>query len=200
LHDSIKLITKSQRGHPRIILPRGAIFGIFAITVGEKYVRRWAFVVESSRWTDIRTTTTRGYERRDGDIYVDIVRDGALGNGAAHRRREICLSFDVQGSVAKASPGCVLFASGLVGGCISVRSMARTFRFGRCAVAEVYRALWSHRFTREYRTGDYSIATWFSRAGQDGGLAAFLKPDLTPPNAPRCRSRNEYWDWRNTRN
>ena len=55
---------------------------------------------------------------------------------------------------------------------------------GRSAIAEVYPALWSRRFAREGRGADqhdaYSVAAWLSRADHDGGLAAFLKPDLTP--------------------
>src|ERR1700692_976462 len=52
-------------------------------------------------------------------------------------------------------------------------------------VSEIYPALWSRSFARADRTGDqhdaYSIAAWLSRADQDGSLAAFLKPELTPP-------------------
>ena len=56
---------------------------------------------------------------------------------------------------------------------------------GRSIVTEVYPALWSHSFARADRTADqrdaYSIAAWLSRADRNGSLAAFLKPDLTPP-------------------
>ncbi len=56
---------------------------------------------------------------------------------------------------------------------------------GRSAVAEVYPALWSPGFANEARTGDqhdaFSIAAWLSRADRDGSLAAFLDPDLSPP-------------------
>ncbi len=55
---------------------------------------------------------------------------------------------------------------------------------GLSCVAEVYPALWSRSPAREDRTADqhdaYSIAARLSRADQDGSLAAFLKPDLTP--------------------
>jgi hypothetical protein len=56
---------------------------------------------------------------------------------------------------------------------------------GRSAIAEVYPALWSRSFANERRTGDqhdaFCIAAWLSRADRSGSLAAFLKPDLTPP-------------------
>jgi hypothetical protein len=66
---------------------------------------------------------------------------------------------------------------------------------GHSAITEVYPALWSRSFAREGRTGDqhdaYSIAAWLSRADRDGGLAAFLKPDLTPPE--RAVAQVEGW-------
>lgn len=49
----------------------------------------------------------------------------------------------------------------------------------------VYPALWSCIFVNECRTGDqhdaFGIAAWLSRADRDGSLAAFLNPDLSPP-------------------
>ncbi len=103
--------------------------------------------------------------------YVDFVREGSVGNGAARTgsaswRRlteeraggaKSVFHFDVQGQVAKS------------------------------AIAEVYPALWSPGFAREDRTGDqhdaYSIAAWLSRADWDGALSGFLKPSLSPPEA-----------------
>src|SRR5208283_3808386 len=66
---------------------------------------------------------------------------------------------------------------------------------------EVYPALWSRGFARKGRTGDqhdaYSVAAWLSRADHDGSLAAFLKPDLTPPE--RIKAEVEGWDIRRGR-
>ena len=66
---------------------------------------------------------------------------------------------------------------------------------GRSAIAEVYPALWNRSFANEDLTGDqhdaFSIAAWLSRADRDGGLAAFLKPDLTPPE--RTQAQVEGW-------
>ena len=65
----------------------------------------------------------------------------------------------------------------------------------RVAITEVYPALWSRSFARADRTRDqhdaYSIAAWLSRADQDDTLAAFLKPDLTPPE--RAVAQVEGW-------
>jgi hypothetical protein len=45
--------------------------------------------------------------------------------------------------------------------------------------------MWSREFDRADLTSDqhdaYSIAAWLSRADRDGSLAAFLKPNSTPP-------------------
>ena len=55
--------------------------------------------------------------------------------------------------------------------------------------------MWSRRFAIEGRTGDqhdaFSIAAWLSRAARDGILAAFLKPDLSPPQ--RTLAQVEGW-------
>ena len=53
---------------------------------------------------------------------------------------------------------------------------------GKSAIAEVYPALWSHRFTNENnnRNGDqhdaYSVAAWLAHANQNGFLAEYLRP------------------------
>jgi hypothetical protein len=60
---------------------------------------------------------------------------------------------------------------------------------GRSTIAEV------RSFAREARTSDqhdaYCIAAWLSRADRDGSLAAFLKPDMTPPE--RTVAQVEGW-------
>jgi hypothetical protein len=66
---------------------------------------------------------------------------------------------------------------------------------GRSAIAEVYPALWSRGFANEGGTGDqhdaFSIAAWLSRADRDCSLAAFLNPDLSPPE--RTLAQVEGW-------
>ena len=62
-------------------------------------------------------------------------------------------------------------------------------------IAEAYPALWSRGFASGRRTGDqhdaFSIAAWLSRADRDSSLAAFLNPDLSPPE--RTLAQVEGW-------
>ena len=55
--------------------------------------------------------------------------------------------------------------------------------------------MWSRSFAREGRTGDqhdvYCIAAWLSRGDRNGSLAAFLKPELMPPE--RTVAQVEGW-------
>ena len=149
----------------------------------------------------------------DDNTYVDFVREGVCGNGAARmgntRWRRLteeraggaksAFHFDVQGSVAKSTHSGIPWLR-----FIRQRLGPRVHFWpfdgwdipaGRSAIAEVYPALWSCEFVREDRTGDqhdaYSIAAWLSRADQDGSLLAFLKPDLTPPE--RAIAQVEGW-------
>jgi hypothetical protein len=151
----------------------------------------------------------------DEDIYVEFVRDGLRGDGAARTgnarwRRlteeraggaKLVFHFDVQGSVAKSTHAGIpwlRFIRQHLGGRVHFWPFdGWEIPAGRSAIAEVYPALWSHSFAREDRTSDqhdaYSIAAWLSRADLDGSLAAFLKSDLTPSErtpASRCAMRS----------
>ena len=149
----------------------------------------------------------------DENIYVDFVRVGAVGNGAARmgntRWRRLTeeraggaksvFHFDVQGSVAKSTH------SGIPWLRFIRQRLGKRVHFwpfdgwhipaGRSAIAEVYPALWSRSFARADRTGDqhdaYSIAVWLSRADQDDSLATFLKLELSPPE--RAVAQVEGW-------
>ena len=145
--------------------------------------------------------------------FVDFVRDGLVGNGAARmgnaRWRRLTeeraggaksvFHFDVQGSVAKSTHAGIPWLR-----FIRQRLGARVHFWpfdgwdiptGRSVIAEVYPVLWSHGFADEGRTGDqhdaFSIAAWLSRADRDGSLAAFLDPDLSPPE--RTLAEVEGW-------
>ena len=145
------------------------------------------------------------YWPTDENIYVDFVRYGSVGDGAARmgnaRWRRLTeeraggaksvFHFDVQGQVAKSTHAGIPWLR-----FIRQRLGARVHFWpfdgwgvpeGRSAVAEVYPALWSRSFATEGRTPDqhdaYSIAAWLSRADREGSLAAFLKPDLKPPES-----------------
>jgi hypothetical protein len=155
----------------------------------------------------------RHWPTDEDHTYVDFVREGTAGNGAARmgnsRWRRLTeeragsaksvFHFDVQGSVAKSTHAGIPWLR-----YIRQRLGSRVhfwpfdgweITVGRSAVAEVYPALWSRSFAREGRTGDqhdaYCIAAWLSRADRNGSLAAFLKPELTPPE--RTVARVEGW-------
>ena len=107
--------------------------------------------------------------------------------------------FDVQGSVAKSTHAGIPWLRYIR------ERLGKRVHFwpfdgwdipaGRSAIVEVYPALWSRSFANEGRTGDqhdaFSIAAWLSRADRDGSLAAFLKPELSPPE--RTLAQVEGW-------
>jgi len=138
----------------------------------------------------------------DEDIYVDFVRDGAAGLGAARmgnarwrrlteeraRTAKSVFHFDVQGSVAKSTHAGIPWLR-FIRQQLGARVHFWPFDgwnapVGRSVIAEVYPALWSLMFDRADRTSDqhdaYSIAAWLSRADRNGSLGAFLKPRLPP--------------------
>ena len=149
----------------------------------------------------------------DEDIYVDFVRDGLRGDGAARmgnsRWRRLTeeragsaksvFHFDVQGSVAKSTHAGIPWLRYIR------ERLGKRVHFwpfdgwdipaGRSAIVEVYPTLWSRSFANEGRTGDqhdaFTIAAWLSRADHDGSLAAFLKPELSPPE--RTLAQVEGW-------
>lgn len=135
-------------------------------------------------------------------VYVDFVRDGFRGNGAARsgnsRWRRLTeewagaaksvFQFDVQGSVAKSTHAGIPWLRYLrqqLGDRIHFWPFdgwaipART-----SVVAEVYPALWKHTYAPEGRTSDqhdaYTIAAWLREADRDGRLHALFNPSLTP--------------------
>src|SRR6516165_136223 len=149
----------------------------------------------------------------DDHAYVDFVREGVLGKGAARagnaRWRRLTeeraggaksvFHFDVQGSVAKSTHAGIPWLR-----YIRQRLGTRVHFWpfdgwdipaGHSAIAEVYPALWSRGFANEGRTGDqqdaFSIAAWLSSADRDGRLAAFLNPNLSP--AERTLAQVEGW-------
>ena len=145
--------------------------------------------------------------------YVDFVRDGSVGNGAARsgnarwrrlteeraRAAKSVFHFDVQGQVAKSTHAGIPWLR-----FIRQRLGARVHFWpfdgwdipaGRSAIAEVYPALWSRDYARGDRTPDqhdaFSIAAWLSIANRDGRLAAALNPGLTA--AERSVAQVEGW-------
>lgn len=145
--------------------------------------------------------------------YVDFIRDGIRGNGAARmgntRWRRLTeqragsaksvFHFDVQGSVAKSTH------SGIPWLRFIRQQMDGRIHFwpfdgwaippGKSAIAEVYPALWKRAYATEGRTPDqhdaYSVATCLQQADHDGRLSGFLNPTLLHPD--RAVAEVEGW-------
>lgn len=138
----------------------------------------------------------------DEDIYVDFVRNGSIGNGAARfgntrwrrvtemraRTAKSVFHFDVQGSVAKSTHAGIPWLR-------YMRQHARnrvhfwpfdgwTVPPNSSVVAEVYPALWSRTFPSAGRTSHqqdaFAIARWMQRADCDGILEKFFSPEIEP--------------------
>jgi hypothetical protein len=151
-------------------------------------------------WTAFLEDFQRHWPTDEENLYVDFVRDGLHGNGAARwgrstwrrltevraGRAKSVFHFDVHGSVAKSTHSGLPWLRHL-------RShLGPRLHFwpfdgwqipaGRSAVAEVYPALWSKRFPREARDQHqqdaYSIARWLRDADLNGSLPAFTKLKL----------------------
>ena len=145
--------------------------------------------------------------------YVDFIRDGLHGNGAARmgnnrwrrlteiraRAAKSVFHFDVQGSVAKSTHSGIPWLRFLRQR-LGVRVHFWPFDGwaipeGRSAMVEVYPALWKHAYAPEGRTGDqhdaYAVATWLRQADRDGRLQAAMNPNLT--GAERTVATVEGW-------
>lgn len=134
-------------------------------------------------------------------VYVDRVRAGQFGNGAARagnaRWRRMTeeyagaaksvFHFDVTGSVAKSTHAGIPWLRYLR------RQLGERIHFwpfdgwavppGKSAVVEVYPALWKRDYEPQYRSADqhdaYTIASWLRDADRDGRLQASFHPALT---------------------
>jgi hypothetical protein len=145
--------------------------------------------------------------------YVEFVRDGVHGNGAARtgnaRWRRLTeeragaaksvFHFDVQGSVAKSTHAGIpwlRFIHQRLGGRVHFWPFdGWDIPAGRSAIAEVYPALWSRGFPIDGRTSDqhdaYSIAAWLAGADRDGALSTAFNPQLSP--LERTTAQVEGW-------
>ncbi len=164
-------------------------------------------------WPRFLDDFQRHWPTDEDHVTVQFVRDGIAGSGAARmgnaRWRRLTeerasgaksvFHFDVPGSVAKSTHAGIPWLR-----FIRQRLGPRVHFWPfdgwdiparRSVIAEVYPALWSRGLASEGRTSDqhdaFSIAAWLSRADRDGSLAAFLNPDLSPPE--RTRARVEGW-------
>lgn len=134
--------------------------------------------------------------------YVDFVRDGLAGDGAARmgrtswrrlteqraERAKSVFQFEGQGTVAKATHAGIPWLRFLR------QSLGERVHFwpfdgwnmpaGRSAVVEVYPAFWKRHYPRDGRNDHqqdaFAVATWLRDAGRDGRLGHLLDPDLDP--------------------
>lgn len=136
----------------------------------------------------------------DENIYVDFVREGAAGNGAARsgnprwrrvtelraRTAKSVFHFDVKGTVAKSTHAGIPWLRYIRQ---RVKDRVHFWPFdgwsprpGRSVVAEVYPALWNRTFPSEGRTSDqqdaFAIAGWMQSTDADGSLERYFKPSI----------------------
>jgi hypothetical protein len=164
-------------------------------------------------WPAFLDDFQRHWPTDDNNMYVDFIREGVSGNGAARRGqtrwRRLCeiraggaksvFHFDVPGSVAKSTH------AGLPWLRFIRQSLGQRVHFwpfdgwdippGRSAIAEIYPSLWRGLFPCDAPTRDqqdaFTVAAWLWRANQNGSLAAFLKPELT--GSERAQADIEGW-------
>ena len=162
-------------------------------------------------WPAFLDDFQRHWPTNDPQLYVDFIRDGHYGNGAARcgnpRWRRVTeeragaksvFHFDVPGSVAKSTHAGLSWLR-------YIRSHTPDVHFwpfdgwdtaaGRSVVAEVYPSLWRRGFAQENRNDDqhdaFSVAEWMRRSDLDGTLADFLAPALAA--AEREAAQIEGW-------
>lgn len=155
----------------------------------------------------------RHWPTDEDHTYVDFVRQGAVGDGAARsgerRWRRVTemragsaksvFHFDVQGSVAKSTHAGLPWLR-----YIRQHAKGRVHFWpfdgwvplvGKRVIAEVYPALWSRGFASDLRTPHqhdaWSVAEWMRRADSDGALPEYLTPHLTA--ADRAAATFEGW-------
>lgn len=164
-------------------------------------------------WPTFLDDFQRHWPTDEDHVYVDFVRYGSAGNGAARQgetrwRRlteeraggaKSVFHFDVQGQVAKSTHAGIPWLR-LIRQSLGARLHFWPFDgwhvpMGLSVVAEVYPPLWSADFAREDRSGDqhdaYAIAARLAAASADGTLARWLRPTLTEPE--RAVAQVEGW-------
>jgi hypothetical protein len=150
-------------------------------------------------WTAFLDDFQRHWPTDENYTYVDFVRDGVCGNGAARSgnpkwrritelrcRAKSVFHFDVHGSVAKSTHSGLPWLRFMR---LHTAAQVHFWPFegwqipaGKSGVVEVYAALWNKTFAQESRDSHqhdaYSIAAWLRHADADGLLARFLNPHL----------------------
>lgn len=150
-------------------------------------------------WDAFLDDFQRHWPTEEPNTYVDFIRDGLVGNGAARggetRWRRQCeertraksvFHFDVQGAVAKSSHAGIPWLRWLR------RQSELNLHYwpfdgwqsppGISVLAEVYPALWKHAWPTADRTSDqhdaYCAAAWLQQADRSGQLDRHFTPVL----------------------
>jgi hypothetical protein len=163
-------------------------------------------------WPAFLEDFQRHWPTDDNHIYVDFVRDGVCGNGAARsgspRWRRLTeeragaksvFHFDVPGSVAKSThaglPWLRFLRERTAGHVHFWPFSGWDIPPGRSVVAEVYPALWRYTHAPVGLTGDqgdaYAAAAWMRQADFEGSLAGYFAPPVTDDE--RKRAEIEGW-------
>jgi hypothetical protein len=195
----------------RLAEPERTLVGIdHGFSFPMQYFERYGLPLD---WPAFLDDFRRHWPTDQDHTYVDFVREGVCGQGAARsgnprwlrlterraRAAKSVFRFDVQGSVAKSTH------SGLPWLLFILRRTKGRVHFWPfdgwdvpdrfSVVAEVYPSLWSRSFPPDGRTLDqhdaYSAAAWMRNADREGRLKEFFHPNLTPDE--RTRARIEGW-------
>jgi len=163
-------------------------------------------------WPTFLDDFQKHWPTNDDNTYVDFVRDGLVGDGAARsgssRWRRLTderagaksvFHFDVPGSVAKSTHAglpWLRYIRQQLGDRVHFWPFdGWEIQTGRSVVAEVYPSLWSRDFPREDRTSDqhdaYCVSARMRHADLDGSLPALFNPGLSP--AERTAAQVEGW-------
>lgn len=164
-------------------------------------------------WPAFLDDFKRHWPTDEDNMYVEFVRDGTEGDGAARKgdrkwRRvtevragpaKSVFHFDVQGSVAKSThaglPWLRFIRQHLPGRVHFWPFDGWVPSEGRSVVAEVYPSLWRREFPLGGRTADqhdaWSVAEWMRQRDRDGDLAEFFTPTLSA--ADRSAAEIEGW-------
>ncbi|MGH7812588.1 MAG: hypothetical protein ACREQI_01100 [Candidatus Binataceae bacterium] len=198
------LVERLSEGEPTLIgIDHGFSFPL-------RYFEKYGLPLD---WPAFLDDFQRHWPTDADHTYVDFVREGICGDGAARtgdrRWRRLTelqagaaksvFHFDVPGSVAKSTHAGLPWLR-----FIRQRAAGRVHFWpfdgwelppGRSVLAEVYPSLWSRGFARNDHSPDqhdaYSVAAWMHRADIDGRLMEFFNP---PPTAKdRAMAGIEGW-------
>ena len=163
-------------------------------------------------WPAFLDDFQRHWPTVEENMYVDFVREGTHGNGAARTgssrwrriteersRAKSVFHFDVPGSVAKSTHAGLPWLRYLR------QQLGDKIHFwpfdgwtpapGRSVIAEIYPALWSRSFPSEGRNPHqhdaYSAARWMQESDEANTLSGYFKPQLRP--AERTQAQLEGW-------